>query len=119
MTNNIYLTLVVPAYNEEKRIGFSLFRLKEYLKSRKLSAEIILVDDGSTDRTAAVAREIMEDFSDFRLIMLPVNRGKGAAVRAGVLQARANSSFLPTPTCPPRLKSWKNFCLSSGKAMIW
>jgi len=88
MPNNIYLTVVVPAYNEEKRIGFSLFRIKEYLLSRSLSAEIILVDDGSTDRTAGVALEIMEDYPDFRVITLPLNRGKGAAVRAGVLQAR-------------------------------
>ncbi|MDI6698866.1 MAG: glycosyltransferase family 2 protein [Candidatus Saccharicenans sp.] len=88
MSNNIYLTVVVPAYNEEKRIGFSLFRIKDYLQSRHLSAEIILVDDGSTDRTAEVALEIMEDYPDFRVITLPLNRGKGAAVRAGMLQAR-------------------------------
>ena len=88
MSNNIYLTVVVPAYNEEKRIGFSLFRIKDYLQSRQLSAEIILVDDGSTDRTAEVALEIMEDYPDFRVITLPLNRGKGAAVRAGMLQAR-------------------------------
>ncbi len=88
MSNNIYLSVVVPAYNEEKRIGFSLFRIKEYLQSRHLSAEIILVDDGSTDRTAEVSREIMEGYPDFRVITLPQNRGKGAAVRAGMLQAR-------------------------------
>lgn len=88
MSNNIYLSVVVPAYNEEKRIGFSLFRIKEYLQSRHLSSEIILVDDGSTDRTAEVSREIMEGYPDFRVITLPQNRGKGAAVRAGMLQAR-------------------------------
>lgn len=110
ITNNIYLSVVVPAYNEEQRIGFSLFRIKEYLNSRSLSAEIILVDDGSTDRTAEVAGEIMADYPAFRLITLPVNRGKGAAVRAGVLQARGELVLLPTPTCPPRSKSWKNSC---------
>ncbi|MCX8160733.1 MAG: glycosyltransferase family 2 protein [Candidatus Saccharicenans sp.] len=87
MAKNIYLTVVVPAYNEEQRIGFSLFRLKDYLQSRHLDAEIILVDDGSNDRTAEVAGEIMKDYPAFRIIMLPANRGKGAAVRAGVLQA--------------------------------
>ncbi len=88
MTSNIYLTVVLPAYNEENRIGFSLFRIKDYLQTRHISAEIILVDDGSTDRTVEVAREIMEDYPVFRVITLPVNRGKGAAVRAGMLQAR-------------------------------
>ncbi|MGB9906711.1 MAG: dolichyl-phosphate beta-glucosyltransferase [Candidatus Saccharicenans sp.] len=86
--NSIYLSVVVPAYNEEKRIGFSLFRIKDYLQSRNISAEVIVVDDGSTDRTAEEAGEIMADYPEFRVITLPVNRGKGAAVRSGVLQAR-------------------------------
>lgn len=87
-SNSIYLTVVVPAYNEEKRIGFSLFRIKDYLQSRKIGAEIIVVDDGSIDRTGEVAREILADYPEFSLINFPVNRGKGAAVRAGMLQAR-------------------------------
>ncbi|MCR4396539.1 MAG: glycosyltransferase family 2 protein [Candidatus Saccharicenans sp.] len=86
--NSLYLSVVVPAFNEEKRIGFSLFRIKDYLQSRNISAEVIVVDDGSTDRTAEEAGEIMADYPEFRVITLPVNRGKGAAVRSGVLQAR-------------------------------
>lgn len=88
ITDSIYLSIVVPAYNEERRLGLSLFRIKDYLESRQIAAEIILVDDGSSDRTPAVAREVMGDYPHFRLLQLPVNRGKGAAIRAGMLEAR-------------------------------
>ncbi len=87
ISNQPYLSIVIPAYNEEKRIGFTLFLIKDYLESRKIEAEVILVDDGSQDRTAEVAREVMADYPRFQLIQLPVNRGKGAAVRTGMLEA--------------------------------
>ncbi|MDI6845511.1 MAG: glycosyltransferase family 2 protein [Candidatus Saccharicenans sp.] len=87
ISNRPYLSIVIPAFNEEKRIGFTLFLIKDYLESRKIEAEVILVDDGSQDRTAGVAREVMADYPRFRLIQLPVNRGKGAAVRTGMLEA--------------------------------
>ncbi|MGB4704912.1 MAG: dolichyl-phosphate beta-glucosyltransferase [Candidatus Saccharicenans sp.] len=87
ISNQPYLSIVIPAFNEEKRIGFTLFLIKDYLESRKIEAEVILVDDGSQDRTAEVAREVMADYPRFRLIQLPVNRGKGAAVRTGMLEA--------------------------------
>lgn len=85
------LSLVVPAYNEEKRLPVSLARIAEWLGSRVpgLSAEVLVVDDGSSDRTAAVAEKTAAGLGlDFRVIRLPENRGKGAAVRAGVLEAR-------------------------------
>lgn len=85
------LSLVVPAYNEEKRLPVSLARIAEWLGSRvpALSAEVLVVDDGSSDRTASVAERTAAGLGlDFRVIRLQENRGKGAAVRAGVLEAR-------------------------------
>jgi dolichyl-phosphate beta-glucosyltransferase len=84
------LSLVIPAFNEEKRLPVALARIAEWLGSRKplLSAEVLVVDDGSDDRTAAVAEKTAAGLGlEFRLVRLPHNRGKGAAVRAGVMEA--------------------------------
>jgi dolichyl-phosphate beta-glucosyltransferase len=77
------LSVVIPAYNEEHRLGPTVTRIREHLAARGGDCEVIVVDDGSTDRTAAIARA-----SGARLIEQDRNRGKGAAVRAGVLAAR-------------------------------
>ena len=82
------LSLVIPAYNEEKRLPVALARIADWLGSRTpaLPAEVLVVDDGSSDRTAAVAEKTAAGLGlPFRVIRLPENRGKGAAVRAGVL----------------------------------
>ena len=87
------LSLVIPAYNEEKRLPVSLARIADWLGSRSPAspAEVIIVDDGSSDRTAAVAEKTAAGLGlPFRVIRLPRNLGKGAAVRAGVLEARGN-----------------------------
>jgi dolichyl-phosphate beta-glucosyltransferase len=84
------LSLVIPAFNEEKRLPVALARIAEWLGSRRppLSAEVLVVDDGSDDRTAAVAEKTAAGLGlEFRLVRLPHNRGKGAAVRAGVMEA--------------------------------
>lgn len=90
MTSPPSLTLVVPAFNEEKRLPVSLARIADWLGSRGpgLAVEVLVVDDGSSDRTAAVAEKTAAGLGlDTRVIRLPGNRGKGAAVRAGVLEA--------------------------------
>lgn len=90
MTRPPALSLVIPAFNEEKRLPVALARISEWLGSRTppLSAEVLVVDDGSDDRTAAAAEKTGLGLGlDFRVIRLPRNRGKGAAVRAGVLEA--------------------------------
>lgn len=82
------LSIIVPAYNEEQRIGRTLDAAVEYLAGRG-DWEIIVVDDGSRDRTAAVVREHASREPRIRVVELGVNRGKGAAVRTGMLQARS------------------------------
>ncbi len=80
------LSLVIPAYNEADRLGAGLQKLMEGISSEE--TEIIVVDDGSTDGTAHVAREQLASWPQHEVICLACNSGKGAAVRAGVARAR-------------------------------
>ncbi len=85
---DLALSIVVPAYNEEARISLTIIKTCEYLETRGESYELIVVDDGSDDRTAEAALELRERWPSLSLIEFPRNRGKGAAVRAGMLAAR-------------------------------
>jgi dolichyl-phosphate beta-glucosyltransferase len=85
------LSLIIPAYNEERRIAPTLARVTEYLEARRESYEVIVVDDGSHDRTCEVVREVAATNPHVQLLALPQNAGKGAAVRAGVLASRGVS----------------------------
>jgi len=82
------LSLVIPAYNEAGRIEDSLEQVFAYLTGFSDPAEIIVVDDGSTDATAALVQAKAQGRPELRLIRLPKNQGKGAAVRAGVLESQ-------------------------------
>jgi glycosyltransferase involved in cell wall biosynthesis len=84
------LSVVIPAYNEAIRIVRTLDRTVEYLRGRGESWEIVVADDGSRDDTATVVRGYIESHRDaaIRLVALPQNRGKGAALRAGVAETR-------------------------------
>jgi dolichyl-phosphate beta-glucosyltransferase len=85
------LSLVVPAYNERERLSPTLELLSAHLaRSGHHDAEVIVVDDGSTDGTADLVRERALRWPDLRLIQLPTNQGKGAAVRAGILASRGD-----------------------------
>lgn len=82
------LSIVIPAYNEAARIGPSLERVVAFARARAEPCEIIVVDDGSRDDTRAIVGALAEQHACLRLLALPHNRGKGAAVRAGVLASR-------------------------------
>ncbi len=83
---HIYLSIVVPAYNEEKRLPESLHKLKNYADKLGKPYEILVVDDGSTDNTARVAQEL----AFVHVIKQPHNMGKGAAVKTGMLVAKGD-----------------------------
>jgi dolichyl-phosphate beta-glucosyltransferase len=82
------LSIVVPAYNEEHRLPPTLARLHAYLSAQPLRYEIVVVDDGSRDATCAVVQAAMASIPTLRLVRQTPNRGKGAAVRLGMLAAR-------------------------------
>lgn len=87
MKRETALSIVVPAYNEEHRLEPTLRRVMDYIASRGLDAEVIVVDDGSRDRTSAIVHGLRDEFENLRLIRLAENRGKGYAVRTGVINA--------------------------------
>jgi dolichyl-phosphate beta-glucosyltransferase len=85
------LSIVIPAYNEEKRLGRALARIREYFGAHSASPggiEIVVVDDGSTDGTARVAEDWARDMANLRVVSNSENRGKGYSVRKGMLEAR-------------------------------
>jgi dolichyl-phosphate beta-glucosyltransferase len=80
----VELTVVVPAYNEEKRLPSMLEEAYSYLSSRRSTFEILVVDDGSKDGTASFVREFSAGKPEIRLLSYGGNRGKGFAVRYGM-----------------------------------
>ncbi len=82
------LSVVFPAYNERDRLPGTVRETTRYLQERGLRFEIIVADDGSTDGTAAVVAAMADEVGDIDVLRVEENRGKGDAVRRGVLAAR-------------------------------
>ena len=82
------ISIVIPAFNEERRLPPTLERIREYLALRHWSAEVIVVDDGSSDGTARVVDEWKAQFPCLLLLQNGRNRGKGYSVKQGMLAAR-------------------------------
>jgi glycosyltransferase involved in cell wall biosynthesis len=82
------LSIVVPAYNEEQRLAPTLEKLHAFLQTQPLRYEIVVVDDGSKDKTCDLVESMMPRIDGLRLVRQTPNRGKGAAVRRGMLDAR-------------------------------
>jgi dolichyl-phosphate beta-glucosyltransferase len=86
------ISIVIPAYEEEDRLGATLRQILAFIEAEKLSAELIIVDDGSGDKTAAVGEEVCAEFPDIQSIVIRYeeNRGKGFAVKTGLLASQAD-----------------------------
>jgi len=80
-------SIVIPAFNEAHRIPATLESVVSCIRARGWSAEVVVVDDGSTDATAQVVRAFVEHAPEVRLMQNPGNRGKGYSVRSGLLNA--------------------------------
>lgn len=86
------VSVVIPAFNEEHRISTTLSSIAAYMRDRpNLILEIIIVDDGSIDGTSSVVQTFCATHSQFSLIHLPKNLGKGASIRAGMSAARGSA----------------------------
>jgi dolichyl-phosphate beta-glucosyltransferase len=84
----MHLSVVIPAYNEEKRLPKTLEEIDKYLRNQDYEYEILVVNDGSKDKTAEVVRNQTSVIKNLKLIDNKVNQGKGAVVRQGMLEAK-------------------------------
>lgn len=88
MLDEVRLSVIIPAYNEERRLPRTLAEIDKYLRKQNYNYEIIVVNDGSKDRTAEVVRELFLGIRNLKLIDNKENHGKGWVVRQGMLQAQ-------------------------------
>ena len=82
------LSIVIPAVDEERRLPETLEKIHQYITARSLRAEVLVVDDGSTDSTAQVVDALSQRYPEVRRVTNDCNHGKGFAVRQGMLEAR-------------------------------
>lgn len=88
-----YLSVVIPAYNEESRIIPTLRQVTDFLRSQPYTWEVVVADDGSTDGTAVLVEEFARHHKNVSLLSLP-HRGKGWAVKHGMLKSRGEYRFM-------------------------
>ena len=97
---NPYLSVVIPAYNEAAILPVTLDCLRGFLRQQSFTAEVIVVDDGSADKTSAVVTEWQTDFECLRVLRNPLNSGKGASFRRGILASRGEVVFVTDADLP-------------------
>ena len=85
-----HLSVIIPAYNEERRIKVTLEAIYNYLSRQDYSWEAIVVSDGSSDKTVEMVSEFISNKPEFSLIANTLNHGKGFVVRQGMLQAQGD-----------------------------
>lgn len=83
-----YLSVIIPAYNEAQRLPLTLIDIDKHLSRVDYSYEILVVSDGSTDGTVQIVKNMMSTVKNLKLSDYPMNRGKGAVVRDGMLSAK-------------------------------
>ena len=84
------LSIIVPAYNEENRIKPTLLSIFDYLEDQNLHTEVIVVNDGSSDKTSEVITKMQKKFNNLKLVELEKNQGKGCAVKSGVIASKGH-----------------------------
>ena len=91
--SNPYLSIVIPAHNEAQRLPPSLKKIVSFLKEQNYTAEIVVVENGSTDETLSVAQSFLPKIKNLR-VFSELQRGKGLATRRGMLEAQGDYRFL-------------------------
>ncbi len=87
MSKRPFLSIVIPVYNEAKRLPLMLIDIDKYFSESKYSYEIIVIDDGSTDETKEFVEKFKSLIPHLKVVSYPENRGKGAALKVGITEA--------------------------------
>lgn len=109
------ISVVIPAHNEERRLQGTLSAVTDYLKQRPGEWEVIVVDDGSHDRTAQLVETFAADEPRVRLLRIEHRRGKGHAVRCGMLQARGEFILFSDADLSTPIEELESLCAWFGK----
>jgi len=119
------LSIVIPSFNEELRLPATLERIAGYLSTLGGETEILVVDDGSKDRTAEVADSFRKTLPTLRVISNGVNRGKGFSVRRGMLEARGRVVLFtdadlsaPIDEAPKLIEALQNYDVAIGSRAL-
>lgn len=108
--SNPFLSIIIPAHNEEHRLPPSLVKIGRFLQKQAYEAEVIVVENGSIDRTYAVALECAKEYSFLRVLQTADGaRGKGLAVKRGMLAAKGDWRFICDADLSMRIDDVVNF----------
>ncbi len=102
----IFVSVVIPVYNEAATIQGTLKAVSAYFTASNVLYEIIVVDDGSQDRTVSTVREMLQAIPSVRLLQAP-HRGKGAAVKQGMLSAQGRYTLFMDADSSTRIEEWQ------------
>ena len=93
--DKIFISIIIPVYNEEDRIQSFLLTVTDHLKKKDFLYEMVIVDDGSTDGTIKIVESLLKEklLGKYKILKLPVNLGKGAAIRRGMLESNGEYIF--------------------------
>lgn len=109
------VSVVIPAFNEEKRIAHTILCIDRFFQHREELWEIIVVDDGSTDATEEVVKKLQENISHLRFLNAKKNHGKGYAVKRGVWESRGKYILMTDADNSTPIEEWEYFWKVAGQ----
>ncbi len=117
---DILISIVIPTFNEEKRISLTLRMIREYFSNKNFQYEVVVVDDGSTDNTVDIVERNSQLFENFVLIENIKNMGKGYSVKKGMVEASGELKLFMDADSSVEIKTLDSFVkhIKSGADII-